>query len=186
MSPWSALILSHALWGLLAMVLLMRLRRNRHRLRQVAAHQARQHEQVQALRRALNAWLMDGSPAGIGDLQQTITRITALQNWWLPCNGAVVTEAQLAASPFGAQAHLATMALQTHQTVHQHQLAQWGWASSYVPVGQQGQTEGVLLLAGGNDLSIADHALAVALADMLCHAWAHAAHRPCPPAITPT
>ena len=70
--------------------------------------------------------------------------------------------------------------------MHQHQLVQWGWASSYVPVSSPGHPNALLVLASVHGLAAADHAFAVALAEMLCNAWIHAPVKPAAAAIKPT
>jgi hypothetical protein len=184
MSLLTALILSNTLCLLLAAALLACTFHAKRQIQKEAIHHTTLLKSVQALRDALHGWLVEGTPSTTHDLQQTITRVTALQTWWVACENAAVTDAQLEHAPFGAEAHLATMALRTRKMVHQHQLAQWGWASSYVPICVLDQPPALLLLAEETPLSIADHALAAAMAEILCNAWTRASQRSNCPAIT--
>ena len=186
MSLLTALILSNTLCFLLAAALLACTLHAKRQIRKKAIHQTALLKSIQALSDTLHEWLVEGAPSNTHDLQQTITRITALQTWWVTCENAAVTEAQLEHAPFGAEAHLATMALRTRKMVHQHQLVQWGWASSYVPISALDHPQAVLLLAEETKMTITDHALAATMAEILCNAWTRTPQRSTGPAITST
>lgn len=154
---------------LVTLILAAQTWRARKQLQRSRAHDQARGAQVQALRDAVHCWLdSDSSPT---QLQDTITRITSLRTWWLDCSGDNLTEAQVAHAPFVVEAHLASMALHTQRTVHQHQLAQWAWASSYLPLRTQAHPHALLMLASDREWTAADHAFAVALAETLCNSW---------------
>lgn len=178
-------ILSHGILLLAVLVLGLLARQASQGTRRAKARHVARFQQVQALRDTQQVWLVDGTPSDVQALQQAIERTTALRTWWLDNQGTLVTDTQLSDAPFCVEAHLATLALQKRHTVHQHQLAQWGWASSYVPVCSPRHPHALLVLASAKDLSATDHAFAVALAEMLCHAWAHAPSKTGSAAINP-
>ena len=185
MDTWRLLILSHGSLLLGMLVLTGLVRRAWRHARHSEAQSVARDQQVQTVRDALHAWLVEGTPADVPALQLAIERCTALHSWWLDADSTIVTETQVMGAPFRVETHLATLALQKGHTVHQHQLAQWDWASSYVPVCSPGHPHALLVLTSTHGLGAADHAFAVALAEMLCNAWVHAPVKPAA-AIKPT
>lgn len=186
MNTWTPLILSHGILLLAVLAMRWQARRAWRRTHQVKTQNASRQQQIQTLRDALQRWLMDGTPSDVQELLQTIERTTALRTWWLDGQSTLVTEAQLDGAPFCVESHLASLALQKRHTVHQHQLAQWGWASAYVPVCSPQHPHALLMLASAKDLPACDHSFAVALTEILCHAWAHAPSKTASAAINPT
>lgn len=184
MNATHALIMSHGFLLAALLALLVFTRTCWRRSQSVAVQSASRLRQLQSLRDALHGWLVDGTPSDMDGLRRAVEHTTGLHSGWLGCESATVTEAQLALLPFSAEPHLANMALQTRKTVHQHQLAQWGWASTYIPVFSPGQPPALLLLTSPSPLSADDHAFAAAGAEILCNAWSHATHMASSPAIT--
>lgn len=122
-------------------------------------------------------WLARQQPPAWSELQQAVASLTSLGSWWMPAPGQRNGESPLSTPPGTVDRHLALMALRTGQPVHRHQLAQWGWASSYVPVKAHGACVGLLVLDGGAGLSRQAHLQAMTVASLLCLMWVQCRQR---------
>lgn len=174
MNTTHIMVISYGLFVTALLALVVFTHKCRRQTKSVTAQNIFRMNQIQSLRDVLHRWLVEGAPVDIDGLRHAVAQITELRSCWLECEQSVVTEAQVTELPLIVDPHLANMALHTHKTVHQHQLAQWGWASTYIPVYSHNQPRALLLLACDKNLSVNDHAFSAALAEILCNACSHA------------